>query len=99
MTPPPPGPPRGRERLRGISIYEFPRKHLARVLFGDDSLRNIRRIDSMLDGESRMSVDVFWALIKLEPLISIEKSLRDLYERYELAKWRRERKSDANGKD
>ena len=99
MTPPPLKPLRMKGRPSGISVYEFPRRHLARVLFGNDSIRNVRRIDSMLDGESRMSVDVFWAMIKLEPLMSIEKSLRDLYERYEIAKWRKEKKTNANGKD
>lgn len=72
-----------------ISIYDFPRKHVARVLFGDDSAANVRRVDAMLDGESKMTVDMFWAIIQLEPRIDIRRSLRDLYERYEMATWRK----------
>lgn len=82
-----------------LSVYSFPRKHLARVMFGDDGAKSLRRIDAWLDGESRMTVDAFWALTRLEPLISIEKSLRDLYERYEIAAWRKRRRESEESDD
>ena len=72
-----------------ISIYEFPRKYVARALYGDDSPPNVRKIDAMLDGESKMTVDIFWALMQLEPRMDVRRSLRDLYERYEMATWRK----------
>lgn len=74
-----------------FSIYSFPRKHLARTLYGDDSKSNVRRIDALLDGESRMTVDLFWALSRLEPLLDINRSLKDMYERYEIANLRKHR--------
>lgn len=74
------------------SIYKFPRRHLARVLYGDDSKSNVRRIDAYLDGYAKMTVDVFWALSRLEPLLDVSKSLKEMYERYEIANMRRKRK-------
>ena len=72
--------------MNKLSIYAFPRRHIAKTLYGDDSKSNIRRIDAMLDGESFMTVDILWALACLEPLLDIRKSLKDLYERYEVAR-------------
>ena len=72
-----------------ISIYDFPRKHIARTLFGDDTPKSIRRVDAMLDGDSKMTVDMFWTILQLEPMIDVRRSLRDLYERYEMATWRK----------
>jgi len=74
------------------SVYEFPRKHLARVLYGEDTVKSVRKIDNYLDGVTRMPVDTFWTLCCLEPLIDPVRSLRSMYERYELAKWRRARR-------
>lgn len=74
------------------SIYAFPRKHLARVLYGDDNKSNVRRIEALLGGESRMTVDLFWALVQLEPLLDIQRSLKDMYERYEIANMRKRRR-------
>lgn len=74
------------------SIYEFPRKHLAEKLYGDSTTNSMRKMDNYLDGVSRMTVDTFWALCCLEPLIDPVRSLRSMYERYELAKWKKRRK-------
>lgn len=72
-----------------ISIYNFPRKHLARCLYGEENPAALRRIDAWLDGEVKMPVDIFYALSVQEPLIDVVKSLKDMYARYEVAKFKK----------
>lgn len=77
--------------LQKKSIYDFARKHLARVLFGNDNPGAVRRIHALLNGEKLMTVDVLYTLTKVEPLVDLELSMRDLYERYEIARMRKQR--------
>lgn len=52
----------------------------------------MRKIDALLDGERKMTVDILYALYKMEPLIDLELSLRDMYTRYEIASFKKRRK-------
>lgn len=72
----------------GVSLYTFPRPHLAECLYGEATATTIRRIETLLSGERKMTVDTLYVLYKMEPLIDLEKSLKDLYARYELAAFR-----------
>lgn len=76
----------------GVSLYAFPHKHLADRLFGEVTDTSIRRIEALLEGEKKMTVDILYILYKMEPMIDLEKSLQDLYARYELAEFRKQHK-------
>lgn len=80
------------------SIYHIDRRSLARDVFGDDSPGHVRRLDSWLDGEVRMPVNIFYQICVLCPRIDIESSLRELFEHYELADFRR-RERRARGQE
>lgn len=72
-----------------VSIYDFSRKHLAEALYGEATPSALRRIDAYLDGETKMTVDTLYVLFKQEPLLDLELSLRDIYSRYEVARYKK----------
>lgn len=77
------------------SIYNIPRSELAKDVFGEASPEHIRRLDSWLDGDVRMPVNIFYQICVLCPRVHIEDSMREIYEHYELADFkRRERRKD-----
>ena len=73
------------------SIYEFPRAHLAKTLFGEPTPGALRKIDAWLDGECKMTVDVLYTLASLEPLLDVDRTLKDMYARYEVARFKKKR--------
>lgn len=77
--------------MRRKSVYDFPRKHLALVFFGACNPGAMRRLQRLLCGEQKMTVDQLYTLFKVEPLLDLELSLRDLYDRYEIAKAKKRR--------
>lgn len=80
-----------------ISIYNFPRKRLAEALFGSSAAGPLRRIEAYLSGEKKMTVDTLYVLFRSEPMLDLERSLADLYARYELAQFKKNTKNK-NGK-
>jgi len=77
-----------------ISIYNFPRKRLAEALYGSCSAGPLRRIEAYLSGEKKMTVDTLYVLFRCEPMLDLERSLADLYARYEVAKFKKIRKAN-----
>lgn len=71
------------------SIYQIPIAELARDVFGSSAPEYVRRMNSWLDGEVRMPVNIFHQVCVLCPKIDIERSLRDIHERYELADYKK----------
>lgn len=74
------------------SIYNIDRRSLARDVFGSDAPEFVRRLDSWLDGAVRMPVNIFYQICVLCPRVDVESSLREIFEHYELADFRRREK-------